>query len=58
MSYSLFEKKSLLVSYDNPYTYFLQCVEYNKGEQSRQFFPAIQNLVTKILSLCLDIDLR
>jgi hypothetical protein len=57
MFYNLF-KKSLLFSYDNPYTHFVQCVEYNNGEQSRMLIPVIQNLVSQILFLYSDVDLR
>jgi hypothetical protein len=44
-------KESLLFSYDSPYTHFMQCVEYNNGEQSRLLIPVIQNLVSQILPL-------
>jgi hypothetical protein len=39
MSYSLFEK-FLLFSYDNPYTHFVQCVEYNNSKQTRLLISA------------------
>jgi hypothetical protein len=58
MSYSLFEKKSLLFSYGSRYIHFVQCVEYNRGEQTRLLIPAIQNLVSPILPLYLDVDMR
>jgi hypothetical protein len=51
-------KESLFFSYDNFYTYFVQCVEYNNGKQSRLLIPVIQNLVSQILPLYLDVDLR
>jgi hypothetical protein len=48
----------LLFSYDSPYTYFVQCVEYNNGEQPRLLIPTIQNLVSQILPLYPYVDLR
>jgi hypothetical protein len=58
MSYNLFEKKSLLFSYDSAYTHFVQYVEYNNSEQTRLLIPAIQNLVSQRLSLYPDVDLK
>jgi hypothetical protein len=51
-------KESLLFSYGNPYTHFVQYVEYNNSEQSRLLIFVIQNLVSQILLLYLDVDLR
>jgi hypothetical protein len=36
----------------------VQCVKYNNDEQSRLLIPVIQNLVSQILSLYLDVHLR
>jgi hypothetical protein len=58
MSCSLFKNSIYFFSYDSPYTHFVQCVEYNNGEQSRLLIPAIQNLVSQILPLYPDVDLR
>jgi hypothetical protein len=44
-------KDSLLFSYDNSYTHFVQCVEYNNGEQPRLLIPAIQNFVEGTVSM-------
>jgi hypothetical protein len=51
-------KKSLLFSYDNPYTHFVQCVEYNNSEQPHLLILIIQNLISQIMSLYIDVDLR
>jgi hypothetical protein len=40
-------KESLLFSYDNSYTHFVQCVEYKNDEQSRLLISVIQNLVSQ-----------
>jgi hypothetical protein len=58
MSYNLFEKSLYSFSYGIPYTYFVQYIEYNNSEQSRLLIPAIKNLVSQILSLYLDVDMR
>jgi hypothetical protein len=44
MSCSLFERSLYFFSYDGLYTYFVQCVEYNNGEQPHMLIPTIQNL--------------
>jgi hypothetical protein len=51
-------KESLLFSYDSPYIHFVQWVEYNNGEQPRLLIHVIQNLVSQILSLYPNVDLR
>jgi hypothetical protein len=51
-------KGFLLFSYDSPYTYFVQCVEYNNDKQYHLLIPVIQSLVSQILSLYPDVDLR
>jgi hypothetical protein len=56
--FQLVLKKHLLFSYDSTYTHFVKCVEYNNGEQSRLLIPVIQNLISQILSLYLDVDMR
>jgi hypothetical protein len=58
MSYSFFENSLLFFSYDSPYTHFVQCIEYNNDEQSRLLIPVIQNLVSQILPLYLDVDMK
>jgi hypothetical protein len=46
------------LSYGSHYTHFVQCIEYNKGEQSRLLIPVIQNMISQILPLYLDVDMR
>jgi hypothetical protein len=58
MSCSLFEKS--LYSFDMTILIyiFVQCVEYNNDEQPRLLISVIQNLISQILPLYLDVDLR
>jgi hypothetical protein len=44
-SYVLYfiQKEPLSFSYDSRYINFMQCVEYNNGEQPCLLIPAIQN---------------
>jgi hypothetical protein len=51
-------KEPLFFLYGSLYTYFVQCIDYNNGELPHLLIPVIQNPVSQIMLLYLDVDMR